>query len=40
MDGETVPIESDFSNGATWPGDPVLGADGVAGCMCALQINY
>lgn len=40
MDGETVPIEDDFSNGATWPGDPTLGADGVAGCMCALQINY
>ena len=40
MDGETVPIEENFSNGATWPGDPVLGADGVAGCMCALQLNY
>lgn len=40
MDGETVPIEDNFSNGAVWPGDPVLGADGVAGCMCALQIDY
>jgi hypothetical protein len=40
MDGETVPIEENFSNGATWPGDPVLGADGVAGCMCARQLNY
>lgn len=40
MNGETVPIEDDFSNGATWPGDPVLGVDGVAGCSCALEINY
>lgn len=40
MDGETVPINNTFSNGANWPGDPVLGADDVAGCMCSVQINY
>lgn len=40
MNGQTVSIEEAFSNGAAWPGDPVLGADGVAGCMCSVQINY
>lgn len=40
MDGETVPIEDNFSNGAKWPGDPVLGADGVAGCSCEVEVTY
>ena len=40
MDGETVPVNEAFSNGANWPGDPVLGVDDVAGCMCSVQINY
>lgn len=40
MDGESVPVNDTFSNGANWPGDPVLGADDVAGCMCSVQINY
>lgn len=39
MDGETVPVGDTFSNDAQWPGDPVLGADGVAGCECTLEIN-
>jgi HK97 family phage portal protein len=39
MDGETVGIEEKFSNGADWPGDPVLGADGVAGCTCVIQVD-
>lgn len=39
MNGETVPVGAKFSNGADWPGDPVLGADGVAGCLCAVDIN-
>lgn len=39
MDGETVGIEEKFSNGASWPGDPVLGADGVAGCMCSVEVS-
>lgn len=38
MNGERVPIESKFSNGADWPGDPVLGADGVAGCKCSVEV--
>lgn len=39
MDGETVGINEKFSNRAEWPGDPVLGDDGVAGCKCDVEIN-
>ncbi|UGL61816.1 portal protein [Microbacterium phage Franklin22] len=40
MNGETVPINEKFSNGADWPGDPVLGAAGVSNCACGVDINY
>jgi hypothetical protein len=40
MDGETVGIDDMFSNGAKWPGDPVLGADGVAGCTCDVEVTF
>lgn len=39
MDGETVGIDETFSNGANWPGDPALGADGVAGCTCDVSVS-
>lgn len=39
MNGQTVGIDEKFSNGAEWPGDPVLGADGVAGCMCSVEVE-
>ena len=39
MDGQTVDVDKKFSNGAQWPGDPVLGADGVAGCLCGVDID-
>jgi HK97 family phage portal protein len=39
MDGETVPTREKFSNGADWPGDPVLGADGVANCQCSVEVS-
>jgi len=39
MNGETVPTREKFSNGADWPGDPVLGADGVANCRCSVEIS-
>ncbi|WNO26429.1 portal protein [Microbacterium phage BabyDaisy] len=39
MDGETVGIDEKFSNGAMWPGDPVLGAEGVANCGCGVDIS-
>jgi HK97 family phage portal protein len=40
MDGETVANDDVFSNGAKWPGDPVLGAEGVSGCNCGLSVSY
>jgi hypothetical protein len=40
MDGETVLLSEDFSNGAAWPGDGrALGAEDLADCNCELQIN-
>ncbi|WP_224785941.1 phage portal protein [Microbacterium caowuchunii] len=40
MNGETVPINEPFSNGANWPGDPALGVDGVAGCECDVEVTF
>lgn len=40
MDGETVPIDEPFSNGANCPGDPSLGAEEVANCGCSLSVDY
>jgi hypothetical protein len=37
--GETVGIDSAFSNGMSWPGDSG-DADEVAGCNCTITINY
>lgn len=39
MNGETVPVGDKFSNGAMFPGDAVLGADGVAGCECDVEVS-
>lgn len=40
LDGETVPLSENFSNGAAWPGDGAnLSADDIAGCQCSLVIN-
>lgn len=38
MDGEVVPIDESFSNGADWPGDDVLGPEGTCGCNCTTQV--
>ena len=38
MDGETVPIDELFSNGADWPGDDSLDADESCGCNCSTRI--
>lgn len=41
MNGETVPIDQPFSNGAMWPGDSsALDVDEIAGCMCDLAIQF
>jgi hypothetical protein len=40
LDGETVLLSENFSNGAAWPGDgSALGAEDLANCNCELQIN-
>ena len=40
MDGETVPYDEPFSNGAMWPGDiDALGVEDVANCQCVLEIE-
>jgi hypothetical protein len=40
MAGETVPLDSTFSNGAKWPGDSsALDVDEVAGCSCDVDIT-
>jgi hypothetical protein len=38
LNGQTVGLREPFSNGAQWPGDPTLGADGVSNCRCAVDI--
>ncbi|MPZ66175.1 MAG: phage portal protein [Pseudonocardiaceae bacterium] len=39
INGETVPMDERFSNGAQWPGDGVLDEDERAGCRCDVEIN-
>jgi hypothetical protein len=39
MNGETVPIESDFSNGLAWPGAAGASNDDTAGCKCLLSLS-
>ena len=40
MNGETVPYEEPFSNGAMWPGDiDNLDAEEVANCQCEVEIT-
>jgi HK97 family phage portal protein len=38
-DGETVPVDETFSNGARWPGDAAAGVDQTAGCVCSLEFT-
>lgn len=40
LDGETVLLSENFSNGAAWPGDGAnLGAEDIANCNCELEIS-
>ncbi|WP_246422089.1 phage portal protein [Nocardiopsis mwathae] len=39
LNGQTVPIDAKFSNGARWPGDSVLPAKEAAKCKCQLSIT-
>lgn len=38
MNGETVPIDERFSNGADWPGDDSLSPDESCGCNCTTKV--
>lgn len=41
MNGESVPIDEPFSNGAMWPGDSsALDVDNIAGCLCDVVISF
>lgn len=37
VDGETVSVSEDFSNGMHYPGDPSADASEIAGCVCSLD---
>jgi len=39
MDGETVALSENFSNGMAWPGDSSGGSTADAGCNCELEIS-
>lgn len=39
MNGETVRLAQNFSNGMAWPGDPSGGAAEVANCGCSVQFE-
>lgn len=39
MDGETVPYDEVFSNGAMMPGDEMLTPDESCGCMCQVELT-
>ena len=38
MDGETVPYDDEFSNGAMFPGDQMLTAEESCNCQCQVEI--
>lgn len=40
MNGETVPLDGKFSNGAMWPGDSDLDEDERANCRCEIEIEF
>ena len=39
LNGETVPFDDKFSNGANWPGDAMLEAEESCGCNCSLKVT-
>ena len=38
MNGQRVPIDENFSNGARWPGDDNLSPDESCGCNCSTEV--
>lgn len=39
MNGQTVGIRENFSNGMRWPGDPAGGAENNANCQCSVEFS-
>ena len=39
MDGETVDIDAEYSNGAMYPGDGTLSAEDTVNCRCTSELN-
>ena len=39
MNGEKVPFDEKFSNGAKWTFDDVLGPEGTCGCNCTISVE-
>lgn len=39
LNGETVPYDGTFSNGAKWPGDQVLTPEESCNCLCQVEIT-
>lgn len=39
MNGETVPYDGNFSNGAFWVGDDDLGAEETCNCNCSIEVS-
>jgi HK97 family phage portal protein len=39
LNGESVPVTGNFSNGARWPGDPDLDVDETANCACICDFG-
>jgi HK97 family phage portal protein len=39
LNGETVPIDDVFSNGARWPGDDNLSPEESCGCNCSTEVE-
>lgn len=39
LDGETVPLGEEFSNGLQWPGARGGDVDDTAGCKCSVELN-
>ena len=39
MNGETVPVDEEFSNGCYWPGDDNGDPDTTCGCNCSTEIT-
>lgn len=38
--GMKAELDSEFENGAQWPGDPVLGAQDTVNCSCEIDIEW